>query len=266
MPNRILRDGILTSEAVCSLSWGAEVLYRRLMSVADDHGRFHATHKLIRAACYPHQIDKVSDADVGKWIAECEKAALVSVYPAQDGKRYLQIAKFGQQVRSKSKFPEPSCDPPLAPASNCEQPPANAHLGVFVSEGVSVVEGEGEKPARKRADPPDPKDCPDDVDAQVWTDWLTLRKQKRAPVTLTVIEGAKTEASKAGMSLEDFLRVWCRRGSQGLEAAWLKPEERGLKTARQAEVAKWLGPLAQQPKQGEIIDMEDGHGPRIAMG
>lgn len=68
--------------------------------------------------------------------------------------------------------------------------------------------------------------CPDDVDEQVWKDWLKLRKAKRAPVTQTVLDGARVEADKAGVSLEAFLRVWCRRGSQGLEAAWLRPDER----------------------------------------
>ena len=28
------------------------------------------------------------------------------------------------------------------------------------------------------------------------------------------------------MTLEAFLKVWCRRGSQGMEASWLKPDER----------------------------------------
>lgn len=151
MPTRILRDGILTSEGVCSLTWAAEVFYRRLMSVADDHGRFHALPKLLRAACYPLQIDKVSDADIGKWITECVTAALVSVYPAADGKRYIQILKFGQQVRAKSKFPEPS-DNTLstvpAPASNCLQPPADVHLGGVV---FGVEDEGGGVPARKRA-------------------------------------------------------------------------------------------------------------------
>lgn len=69
--------------------------------------------------------------------------------------------------------------------------------------------------------------CPPDVAEQVWVDWLTLRKKKSAPVTTTVLEGAIEQARLAGMPLEAFLRVWCRRGSQGLEAAWLKPDERG---------------------------------------
>lgn len=108
MPTRILRDGILTSERVAKLGWGDEVFYRRLMSVADDHGRFYALPALLRAACYPLHLDKVSDADIGKWLTACVNAALVSVYPASDGKRYLQIHDFGQRVQSKSKFPDPS--------------------------------------------------------------------------------------------------------------------------------------------------------------
>lgn len=153
MPNRILRDGILTSEPVCSLSWAAEVFYRRLMSVTDDYGRFHGMPMLIRAACYPLQLDKVSDADIGKWIAECVNAALVSVYLAEDGKRYIQIEKFGQQVRSKSKFPpaaEASREQLKSSDSNCNQLIAIAHLGVGVVEGVSEGGDEGVGVARKR--------------------------------------------------------------------------------------------------------------------
>lgn len=69
--------------------------------------------------------------------------------------------------------------------------------------------------------------CPDDVSTQVWDDWRQLRKTKKAPVTKTVLDGARGQAAIAGMTLENFLIVWCRRGSQGLEAAWLKPDERG---------------------------------------
>lgn len=108
MATRILRDGILTSERVAKLGWAEEVFYRRLMSVADDHGRYYALPALLRAACYPLHLDKVSDADIGKWLTACVNAALVSVYPASDGKRYLQILDFGQRIQSKSKFPEPA--------------------------------------------------------------------------------------------------------------------------------------------------------------
>ena len=80
-----------------------------------------------------------------------------------------------------------------------------------------------EERARKRATPPS---CPQGVDEQVWSDWLALRRAKHAPVTQTVIDSATAEAAKAGMPLGEFLKVWCARGSQGLQADWLKPHER----------------------------------------
>jgi uncharacterized protein YdaU (DUF1376 family) len=70
--------------------------------------------------------------------------------------------------------------------------------------------------------------CPPDVDQQIWDDWKQLRKAKKAPVTETVVNSARKEASKANMSFSDFLAVWCARGSQGLQADWLKPEEKNL--------------------------------------
>lgn len=64
-------------------------------------------------------------------------------------------------------------------------------------------------------------------------DWVQLRKSKRATVSLTAVSIARDEAGKAGISLERFLSVWCSRGSQGLEASWLKPHERA--SPRQTE-------------------------------
>lgn len=79
-----------------------------------------------------------------------------------------------------------------------------------------------EKTARAAA-PAIPR--PDEVSEQTWTDWLALRKAKDAPVSVTVLKAAIAEAGKAKLSLEDFLQIWCLRGSQGLQADWLKPSE-----------------------------------------
>ena len=40
-----------------------------------------------------------------------------------------------------------------------------------------------------------------------------------------MLEGARAEAGKAGISFDAFLRIWCVRGSQGLQAEWIKPAE-----------------------------------------
>ena len=99
-----------------------------------------------------------------------------------------------------------------------------------VAEVSEHQEGEKEtekKSSRKRAASPDVLECPSDVAEQVWSDWAKHRKAKRATVTQTVVDGAREEAAKANLTLEGFLKVWVRRGSQGLEADWLKPNERG---------------------------------------
>lgn len=156
MPNRILREGILTSPKLARLGWAEEVFYRRLMSVVDDFGRYYADAGMLRAACYPRQLSKVSDSDLEKWLTVCVEAALVRVYPAEDGERYLELTNFGQQVRAKkSKFPDP---PPYCVASathlhskrtaGADPPLSNEHLDVSVS--VSVSEG-GNARAREPA-------------------------------------------------------------------------------------------------------------------
>lgn len=106
MPSRMLRDGILTSDRVNALSLGAEVLYRRLMSVVDDYGRFDGRTAIVRAACYPLRIDAVSEAEIDGWIAECADVRLLARYEV-DGRQYLALADFKQRIRGASKWPAP---------------------------------------------------------------------------------------------------------------------------------------------------------------
>lgn len=103
-----------------------------------------------------------------------------------------------------------------------------------------------EEAPRKRSAAPSQISKPADVDQQTWADWLSLRKAKKAPVTDTVVNGARREAETAGMALDAFLQVWCLRGSQGLQADWLRPEERRTQSRvsfaeqdREAGMRRW---------------------------
>jgi hypothetical protein len=116
MPDRILRAKILTSDLVNSLSWPGEVFYRRLMSAVDDYGRYDARVSILRSSLYALKLDKVSDADIVKWLGECSKAGLISVYQVQ-GKDYLEILQFRQRLRAmKSQYPPPEDGKEVPPA------------------------------------------------------------------------------------------------------------------------------------------------------
>jgi hypothetical protein len=122
------------------------------MSVVDDFGRYYATPILLRSAAYPLQLDTVGNQDIGKWLTDCVRAGLVRTYTV-NGKDYLEVLDFRQQVRAKdSKFPQP----PSTCAADAQQMPsdsvASAHL-VGVED-----EGDAARVPRKRQKTPIPED------------------------------------------------------------------------------------------------------------
>lgn len=141
-----------------------------------------------------------------------------------DRREQNRLSQERWRERNRAKSADVSQDkPPSEPVSPGK--PESAH-----TEAEADTEAKAEeKTARKRASPAGAT-RPESVCQQVWDDWLALRKSKRAPVTQTVLDGAWEEAGKAGMDLESFLRIWCARGSQGLQADWLKPHERPAAT------------------------------------
>ena len=106
MPERLLRDWT-DSEAVDQLSWQAECLFVRLIMKADDFGRYHGNPKLLKSLLFPLK-DGLRDADISRWIAECETAGLIRVYTDKvSGKPFIEIRKYGQRLRTKkAKFPD----------------------------------------------------------------------------------------------------------------------------------------------------------------
>jgi hypothetical protein len=62
---------------------------------------------------------------------------------------------------------------------------------------------------------------PEGVTDSVWQDWIKLRKEKRAAVTQTAVNGIQREASKAGVSLQTALETCCARGWTGYKADWV---------------------------------------------
>tara|TARA_R110000796_G_scaffold42482_6_gene105013 strand:+ start:1969 stop:2619 length:651 start_codon:yes stop_codon:yes gene_type:complete len=63
---------------------------------------------------------------------------------------------------------------------------------------------------------------PDDVDKDIWLDFLVHRKNVKAPLTTTALNGIIKEADKANMKLEDALALCQVRGWRSFKADWVK--------------------------------------------
>ena len=105
MPNRLVREGFLDSEAIHALSDAAECFFHRLMLTADDAGRMDGRLEILRARLFPLDISRRA-SDVEKHLAECVSQGLVIPYE-WDGKPFLQLSKWQRCSPAKiSKYPD----------------------------------------------------------------------------------------------------------------------------------------------------------------
>jgi hypothetical protein len=116
MPNRVVRDGLLSSRTVASLSDSGQIFFDRLMLVVDDFGRFVADIDILRSKLFPVLLDRWPVERVQDALAECnatydlDGCPLVVVYSYRK-RRYLELQKFNQRLRlKKAKYPSPTAE------------------------------------------------------------------------------------------------------------------------------------------------------------
>lgn len=74
------------------------------------------------------------------------------------------------------------------------------------------------KPKRTKTE----TDRPDDVDAQVWDEFLILRKQKKKTFTDLALQGMRREAKAAGLSLEAAMTMCVENGWTGFKEKYVR--------------------------------------------
>lgn len=110
MPNRILKESLTRSESINELSWFAEVLFYRLIVVADDFGRFDGRAAVIKGTCFP--LRNIRTSQIEKGLNELASVSMIFTYTVK-AKSFLQIAnwsKFQSTRAMKSKWPSPEDD------------------------------------------------------------------------------------------------------------------------------------------------------------
>lgn len=97
--------------------------------------------------------------------------------------------------------------------------------------------------------------CPLNVEEQVWSDFLALRKAKKAPMTVTALAGIKREADKANWSLDKAITECVSRGWTGFKAEWVVPKQTFAQQA--ADIARTTVPAQHSGRDPVLIKMEE---------
>ena len=97
------------------------------------------------------------------------------------------------------------------------------------------------------------------VDEQIASDWITLRRAKKAPPTLRAIAGIANEAIRAGRPLPDVLEVCCNRGWTGFKAEWIAKDQNAPArpiNGRQAAISNYAAQAAEARAKSVPIIIE----------
>lgn len=246
---RNIKPAFFASDIVAGLEPLTRLLLIGIWTIADKAGRLEDRPRRIRAEVLPYD-----DCDIESMLAALADVGLIVRYDAR-GIPAIQVVNWDKdqnphQKEAESTMPAPcSSDAgaergmvptsyssgarttistglePGGPAPSIEMAGLIPDSGYLISDPGSRM-SDPKKSSRRRDSNFTDVPRPDDVEKQTWDDWVRLRRSKRAPVTMTVLEGTRAEAIKAGVSLQRFLEIWCVRGSQGLQAEWLRSDER----------------------------------------
>ena len=108
MSNRILKESIITSRRVSSLTWFERVLFTNLIVTVDDYGIYFADPVLLSRILFPRD-PGVTEKMVREGLKHMEEQGLILRYTVE-GEEYLKLRSWEKHQRlrnSRRKFPAP---------------------------------------------------------------------------------------------------------------------------------------------------------------
>jgi hypothetical protein len=135
MPQRILKSQILHSERWNRVSYAAQSLFIRLLTVVDDDGRFEANPRLLASLLMPYGEPSgrvVNAVKMDAWLTELASADMLALYVVAEN-RYLEVKRWTERRRATSKYPSANgtsafahgSGQSLASAGKCQQVPSD---------------------------------------------------------------------------------------------------------------------------------------------
>jgi hypothetical protein len=204
-----------------------------LLCQCDREGRFRWQPRTLKADVLPFD-----DVDFSRVLDALSTHGFILRYEC-DGDEFGVIPTFRKhQAINNRESPSEIPPPPEASTDGALTRAARVHdaSGACIS-GRGIRKGKGNKERERKKNPARGARADDaprfdarahllslGVDESLADDWLTLRKRKQAATTRTAIAGIEREATKAGITFAEALRICCERNWAGFAASWLERE------------------------------------------
>lgn len=204
------------------------LLFISLWCLADKEGKLEDRPLRIKAETFPYR----ENIDINGYLTKLVQHGFIRRYSA-DGVSVIQVIKF-KDHQSPHNTEKPSSLPDYIQEihENKEQNNLTVNSPLHIRETTEPKRSDSlipdslipdssikEKIIKKEIDP-ELKKLLHDVDDSVIKDFSALRKQKKAPISETAVNGLRREAAIAGIDLQTALIACCQNGWQGFKADW----------------------------------------------
>lgn len=231
MPDRIIRDELLTSERYWSVSDESRLLYIHLLLCADDTARYTGQNFSLRTKCFAGRTMEAERMEC--LLAELVSRDLIRLYEVAS-ERFVFIPRYRQRLRfTNSRFPAPPIE--VSDLSLEKSDLSQTRDGLKTDSG-QAQDRRSEEKRREELHTPKPSVSsvgrqqikahpkPDDVGQSVWDAFVAHRKRKRGAITTLVMQSIQREAEKAGWSLNDALTEIVVRNWQTFKSDWVSKD------------------------------------------
>lgn len=261
---RTIKPEFPQSESMGRCSRDARLLFVNLFTLVDDSGVTRGNSRMLASLLFPYDDD--APKLIEGWLTQLENEHCLDRYIV-DGQTYLQIRNWLSHQKidkpTASKFPQfdSSREDSRIVVLGRDQGEDQGRDQGEEGKGVSATSADKKTSAKKVISPLDTL-VDLGVEEQAASDWLRVRKAKRAPFTQTVLDDLKREAGKAGISVGQAVAICARKSWQGFNAGWnwgdAKTSNGGFKTTAEKRadnnnraVAEFLGEVG--TIEGEVI-------------
>jgi len=230
MPNRIIKESILTSRKLNALDGDAESFFYRLLVSADDYGCFFAEADVLGGKLYPRR--RMDDSKIIAMRDRLVEVGLAYLYQ-HDGELYIAINQWAEHQRlrqTRRKFPEPTAENIISgnlpqSAANCGNIPPRAH----VTDTTRIRHESDTNPTRHESDTnsDESEGAADKIPYKEIIDHLNIQTGASYKHTSEKTKALIKARANDGFSFEDFKTVIDKKATEWTGTEWqkfLRPE------------------------------------------